>query len=269
MNRGNITQFFRHLGLIHWFDRMKFVWQKSKNASHNAEFMAQHPDVKLPPDYMLFEAFQLDYEKYYEGGQRTAKWLLDSFQPHIDLNGKTILDWGCGPARVVRHLPELLSGGTHIHGTDYNPETVAWCREYITGVTFSMNGLNPPTAYPDAQFDAIYGISIFTHLSESNHYQWFHELMRMTRPGGVVLLTLHGEAFLPKLTEPEQAQFKSGKLVVRGRAVEGHRVFAAFHPDPFVHSLFAPLADVLVHIKGQTREWGPEQDVWVVRKRAT
>ncbi|MDV7395980.1 class I SAM-dependent methyltransferase, partial [Arthrospira platensis SPKY1] len=120
-----------------------------------------------------------------------------------DLHGKRILDWGCGPARIVRHLPGLLPD-SEIHGTDYNPNTIAWCKANIKGVQFEKNELDPPTVYPDKHFDLIYGISIFTHLSEPRHFSWFDELMRIAKPGAVILLTTHGNLYKRVLTDAEK-----------------------------------------------------------------
>ncbi|MBP6812973.1 MAG: class I SAM-dependent methyltransferase [Saprospiraceae bacterium] len=267
MNTGKLTKPFRDLGLMHLLDQIKFVYQKWKNRQHNAQFVQANPDVKLPPDYMLFEAFQLDYQKYYEGGEQTARWLMGLFERYTPLTGKNLLDWGCGPARVLRHFPKLLGNTCEIHGTDYNPKTIAWCRENIGGVTFAINQLNPPTQYQNAYFDLMYGISIFTHLSEPNHQQWFDELMRISKKGAILVLTTHGDVFREKLTEQERQEFDQGKLVARGKVVEGHRVFAAFHPPAYIRQLFEPQADILEHIAGTRKNWGLEQDVWILKKR--
>ena len=267
MNTGKLTKPFRDLGLMHTLDRLKYAYQKWKNSGNNARFVQANPGLKLPPDYMLFEAFQLDYQKYFEGGARTAQWLKGLFEKHATMEGKTILDWGCGPARVVRHFPALLGASSEIHGTDYNPKTIAWCRENIEGVHFAINQLNPPTAYPNQRFDFIYGISIFTHLSEANHSAWFDELMRISQKGGLLLLTTHGEVFRDKLTDQERQLFEQGKLVERGKVVEGHRVFAAFHPPAYIRQLFDAQAEILEHIPGTQKSWGLEQDIWILKKR--
>lgn len=266
MNTGKLTKPFRDLGLMHLLDQVKFAYQKWKNGGRNTRFAQTHPGVKFPPDYMLFEAFQLDYQKYFEGGERTAQWIKGLFEKHAPMDGKTVLDWGCGPARVLRHFPKLLENST-LHGTDYNPKTIAWCRESIEGVTFSINQLNPPTAFPNELFDFVYGISIFTHLSEANHFQWFAELMRIAKKGALLLLTTHGDVFKEKLTGAEQQDFDQHKLVARGQVVEGHRVFAAFHPPAYMRQLLESQAEVLEHIPGTQKSWGLEQDVWIIRKR--
>lgn len=267
MNTGKLTKPFRDLGLMHLLDKAKYSYQKWKNSGQNAQFARENPTVKFPPDYMLFEAFQLNYQKYYEGGEHTAKWLIGLFEKHTPMAGKTILDWGCGPARVVRHFPKLLGNTSQIYGTDYNPKTIEWCRENIEGVTFSINQLNPPTEYSSEYFDLIYGISIFTHLSEANHQLWFGELMRIAKKGAVLLLTTHGDVFKEKLTEQERQDFELGKLVERGKVVEGHRVFAAFQPPVYLRQLFETQAEILEHIEGTRKNWGLEQDVWIIRKR--
>lgn len=252
---------------MHWLDQAKFAYKKLQNGPRNARFARENPGVAFPPDYMLFEAFQLDYQKYYEGGAQSAMRLLDLMGKHAPLTGKTILDWGCGPARIVRHLPKLLGEDSQVHGTDYNTKTIAWCREHIKDVHFAVNQLNPPTEYPDGRFDFVYGISIFTHLSEHNHSLWFDELMRISNKGGIVLLSTHGDVFREKLTPSERQRFDAGNLVVRGKVVEGHRVFAAFHPSEFVRGLFGLKADILEHIPGTRKIWGLEQDFWLLQKR--
>jgi SAM-dependent methyltransferase len=267
LNTGKITKPFRLLGLMHFLDRLKFQYQRLKNGKKNRAFRSSHQTIVLPPDYMLFEAFQLDYEKYFVGGKATAQWVINHFSTYGMLENAHILDWGCGPGRVIRHLPQLLGKEARVFGTDYNDETIKWCGEHIPGISFSKNEVNPPLVYADNSFDFIYGLSIFTHLSELNHYSWYEELMRVSKPGAILLLTTHGEKFKGILTADEQKMFDAGNLVTRGNVVEGHRVYAAFHPPEWMHKLFSAHSIVLKHIPGKVVNWGIEQDVWVIQKR--
>jgi ubiquinone/menaquinone biosynthesis C-methylase UbiE len=178
------------------------------------------------------------------------------------LERKKILDWGYGPARIVRHLPALISPACAYYGTDYNPKTIAWCRENIEGVRFGVNAITPPTSFAANFFDVVYGISILTHLSAENHPNWYHELLRITQSGGLLLLTSQGTVFREKLTDSERSLFDQGQLVTRGNVVEGHRVYAAF-----LRHLFAQQSDILEHREGKQAAWGLEQDLWVLRKR--
>lgn len=73
--------------------------------------------------------------------------------------------------------------------------------------------------------------------------------------------------FREKLTDSERALFDQGQLVTRGNVVEGHRVYAAFHPPAFLRHLFNQQSDILEHREGKQAAWGLEQDLWVLRKR--
>jgi ubiquinone/menaquinone biosynthesis C-methylase UbiE len=182
------------------------------------------------------------------------------------LDGKDILDWGCGPARVIRHMPRLLSNKVKLYGTDYNEKSINWCKNNIKEIEFNHNSLEATLPYKDSSFDAIYGISIFTHLSKELHFNWFKELKRILRPGGIILLTTQGENFKPKLSTYERNLFDNGELIVRGNVKEGHRTYSAFHPDQFLKLLFTDL-EILekIVISKKDKNYTP-QDTWVLRK---
>jgi SAM-dependent methyltransferase len=266
MNTGRVTQPMRSLGLMHVLDNFKFIFQLLKYKRSNQQFKSSHPDIALPPNYMLFESFKLDYEKYFTNGKDSAQSLINELSPFIEWKNKNILDWGCGPARLSRHLPTMLPDCI-IYATDYNPKTIAWCIENIPSVQFSVNDLYPPTQYESDFFNVIIGISIFTHLSERNHRVWFEELVRILTQGGIVLLTTHGIAFKEIMTEDEKTNFDKGKLVVRGKVKEGHRVFTAFHPPEYMTALFNSKCIILQHKQGSKKDWGIEQDTWILKKK--
>lgn len=262
-----VVSLLRNFGLIHLVDHLNYRYQFFANRKQNQTFKRENPQVILPPDYLLFEAFKLNYRSYFEGGKTTANWVLTILQKHKKLEKITFLDWGCGPARVSRHLPALLGAGAEVFGTDYNPTTIDWCTKNIQNVNFALNGIRPPLNYPTAKFDAILGISIFTHLSEPNHHAWVEELHRVVKAEGLLLLTTQGLAYRTKLIDQERKKFEHGELVVRTKAKEGHRVFSAFHPPAFVRQLFEPYFNILEHHEGQVVHWGIEQDYWVLQKR--
>lgn len=54
-----------------------------------------------------------------------------------------------------------------------------------------------PLIYPDGAFDLVFNHSVFTHIDEHRQGMWLSELQRVTRPGGPVVLSVHGEFALP------------------------------------------------------------------------
>lgn len=266
MNKGKISNVLRKLGLMHLTDRVRYYIQSSRNRKANEAFIRANPEVKLPPDYLMYESFQINYKKYLTGGKEVASWILDCLSKHKQRNDLTILDWGCGPGRVIRHLPDLLGEGSQVYGTDYNAKSISWCKDNLPNINFNLNTLQPILPYEDGTFDFIYGISIFTHLSEEMHYKWSTELKRVLKPDGILFLTTHGDNFKSIMTSDEIDQYNNGQLVVRGNVVEGHRTFSAFQPDLFMKSLFAN-EEVLEVIKQEVVEGKAiPQDAWMIKK---
>jgi ubiquinone/menaquinone biosynthesis C-methylase UbiE len=266
MKRGQISKLLRTFGLLHLTDWIRYHIEKRKNRKDNALFKANNPNVILPPDYLMYESFQMNYKKYYIDSVETANSLVSYFKKHTELKHKKILDWGCGPGRVIRHLPKIIGNDCEYYGTDYNKKTIDWCQRHLKEVIFNLNTLDAKLPYSDNYFDVIYGISIFTHLSEQLHYDWFNELIRILKPNGILYLTMQGDNFKIKLTDNELSDYNQDKLIVRGKVKEGHRTFSAFHPKGFMKQLFKDVS-ILEHIeipfkKGQN----PPQDIWIIRK---
>ena len=264
MIRAFLSLILRHLGLICFEDKVRYILHYLKNFAANKEFRHNYPDVQLPPDYLIYESFRMDYNKYYYGGLETGKWLISILGKYTVLKNVNILDWGCGPGRIVRHLPALLDKSCKIYGADYNAKSIKWCQEYIKGVTFSLNSMSPPAAFNDNSFDLILGVSIFTHLSEKMHVAWFNELLRLIRQNGIILISTQGAAFLGKLSKDEVNKFNKGTLVVRGKTREGHRTYSAFQSYSYMKKLIYP-NKILEFIEGRKSNGKPQQDVWIIQ----
>lgn len=226
--RTRISNLLRTFGILFYTDKVRFYLHYITRFKDRNTFIKHNPKVALPPPHLIYESFDLNYESYYTASKKTASWLLNHFNKYINLQNINILDWGCGPARIIRHLPELLDKSCSIYGTDYNPNSIAWNRKNISEINFNLNSTEPPLPYVNDSFDIVYGISIFTHLPEDLHYKWFNELIRISKGGGIIFLTLHGNAFKAKLTPKEQEIFDSGKLIIKGNTKVGHRTTQHF-----------------------------------------
>ena len=114
---------------------------------------------------------------------------------------QTILDFGCGCGRAIRALA-TLTPNSKLYGTDIDEEAIEWLKDnYSKFAEFSVAPNLPPTIYEDQMFDLVFGISVLTHLPEEMQFQWLRELSRITKPGGCVILTTHGEKHYWKLNE--------------------------------------------------------------------
>ena len=174
-----------------------------------------------------------------------------------------ILDFGCGIGRVIRQWASL--DGPTLHGTDYNPSLVAWCRRRLPFARFEVNALDRPLAAAASSYDLVYCLSVFTHLSEPLQQFWMAELGRVLKPGGYLLITTHGDHYLPMLTADEQVEYRAGRSVVQKGGRSGSNDCAAFHPEAYVRQTLARDFEVVTMIP-EGALGNPSQDLYLLRK---
>ena len=270
-----LVRAIRGAGLLGAADACRFQVRRWKTDALNRRFLAGRPGFRPPPADLAFDAYNhFDWERYWEGGRFHAEFFAEAIRSALPEGPLRVLEWGCGPGRIIRHLPGLLADrGAALTGTDYNPRTIAWCREALPGISFAQNALMPPLPFADGSFDAVYNFSVFTHLSREVQLAWADELWRVLRPGGVMLCTTQGSGYRHMLaSEEERARYDAGELIVQGKYREGAKWFFAVHPPRFVHEqLLRRFEEV------EALAFPPEpgvrgdlllQDVWRARKPA-
>jgi SAM-dependent methyltransferase len=258
-------------GLVAWaYDvrsRALYALDRETRAS-NARFTAAGAPDGLPlpsPELVYRVAGHYNLEWFYGSGvahSQLIRRVLVSNSVEIGSLG-TLLDFGCGCGRVVRHWADLEH--TDVHGTDYNVRLVEWCRGALPFAAFSTNELEPPLTYRDATFDFVYAISVFTHLTEDLQHAWMRELERVLAPGGVLLITTKGTSRLEPLDPDERARFDRGELVVQEGRYPGRNLCAAYHPEAYVRDRLAGGLDVVDFVPAEPQS-DQSQDIFVLRR---
>lgn len=105
--------------------------------------------------------------------------------------GIVLLDWGCGHGRVTRHFVREWTGANVI-GMDVDGENIAWASENLAPGRFVHSPLMPPCPLDDNSVDAVFSISVMTHLPLDVQLAWLADLARVVRPGGIVLMSFGG-----------------------------------------------------------------------------
>lgn len=238
---------------------------KAASGAPRAPALPSGEEPPLPPEVLrLMVAGTDDALWFVEAGRRAAESLTTLLAKHgVALHQlKNVLDFGCGCGRVIRHLRHLPA---ELHGCDSNPVAVEWCADNLPFARFAVNALQSPLDYDADTFDLVYALSVFTHLPEPLQGHWMSEMRRVLKPGGVLVVSLHGDALRGKLTRAERADYRAGRLVVRGGDLIGTNHCAAFHPPALVRGAFARGFEVLEHApEGATGN--PPQDAWLLRK---
>jgi SAM-dependent methyltransferase len=223
-------------------------------------------DLPLPPPALRIRvAGTADPGWFLESGRLTAETIRAALMRHgLDpVSARRVLDFGCGCGRVVRHFRGLTA--VEIHGVDHDAALVRWCSANLPFATFRRDALEPPAPYGDESFDAVYAVSVLTHLPERLQLSWLSDIGRMLRPGGLAVVTVHGEKYVQQLTASESEAFRTGKVVVRWEVAAGTNLCTAFHPEAYVRG---PLAGgfELLELRPNGAAGTPHQDLVVFRK---
>ncbi len=257
----------RRAGLLKPADMAYFWLTRARAAPRNRRFVQENPGFATPPAHLAFDALHhVDWREYRDSGLRHAGEFARLISEATEACSLDVLEWGCGPGRLLRHMKSLLPGrDLTLTGSDYNEESIEWCRANLSGITFVRNELAPPLPFEDGRFDVVYCFSVFTHLSEAMQLAWASEAHRVLRPGGVFICTTHGDRCRHLLTTIEEhRQYNCGQVVVQGQYKEGRKWFLAVHPPLFVREkLLRPFAQV-----SSQRVNAPDllQEFWLARK---
>lgn len=148
----------------------------------------------------------LDEESYVGVGQAVARVIAAELERvHVSLDGLLLLDFACGPGRVMAALAGLTTN-CRFDGCDIDQEAISWAQRNLGEIgRFQVNGSDPPSPYPDGTFDVIYTVSLFTHLDEASQFAWLAELGRVLKPGGYLVATLHGAYALASCSTAERS----------------------------------------------------------------
>jgi len=123
-----------------------------------------------------------------------------------DLEGKTVLDVGCGKGRFARVLQERYPGA-QIHGLDISPEMLKFVPAGIT----TQAGLMTALPYPAERFDFVYATESLEHAVEIELA--VSEMCRVLKPGGKLVIIDKNAEHFGRLKTPEwERWFKRGEL---------------------------------------------------------
>jgi SAM-dependent methyltransferase len=178
---------------------------------------------------------------YLDEGAR-LRTLIDTLVPEgWSWDGKRVLDFGCGSARVLRHFePEAPRGD--FRGCDIDAESIAWNEQALSPpFGFFRNGLAPPLALPGGALDLVYAMSVFTHIADG-WSAWLAELHRVLAPGGLLIASFLGEGMWEAMVEEP---FREDEV---GMAVLEHWTgpdAAVFHSEWWLRAHWGRAFDVL------------------------
>jgi SAM-dependent methyltransferase len=153
----------------------------------------------VPPRYLSFEG-DGDFEAT---GNEFFRYFVElgNLRPE-----DRVLEVGCGIGRMARPLTQYLTSGTY-EGIDIVAKGIRWCQSNISNrhknfhfqvadvgnAMYNPHGHFKPCEYsfpfPDASFDFIYLVSVFTHMLRRDMSHYLSEIARMLRSQGRCFIT--------------------------------------------------------------------------------
>lgn len=118
-----------------------------------------------------------------------------------------VLDVGCGIGRMAIPLTKFLNERGSYEGLDIVSEGIAWCQRQITPrfprfhfmLADIYNGAYSPAGrnkasdyifpYPDASFDFVFLLSVFTHMLPTDMENYLRQIVRVLKLGGRCFVT--------------------------------------------------------------------------------
>jgi SAM-dependent methyltransferase len=268
MSKQTIVSLLRRTRLLTTAEKMRFAWDVLSNIKSNSKFAIQHPAVPLPPSWVAYDAYSsTNRNSYWKSGIVAADEILKYVPIALTSDTYSLLEWGCGPGRILRHLrTKLPTDSVKIYGTDYNTASIRWCEQHLAGIEFSHNNLYPPLTFESGHFDFVYCTSVFTHLPDHMFLPWLNELLRIVKVGGHVLITLNGDRFKGRLLPDELEHYERFGWANRGSVYEGSRLYLAFHNRQFVENVCGETCRIIGHDTDPSPHLSGGQDVYLLEK---
>ena len=159
-------------------------------------------DYPVPPNSSMRKTSSCSIRHYYDSGLRTSMPIATcALYENVKLNEQIrILDFGCGVGRQLLHFTRYFSNPDY-YACDIDDTSIDFIAKFYPNVKSYTSSFHPPLNYEDNFFDMIYSVSIFSHLCLEDQQIWLAELARITKPGGICLLTTEGLTAVKSLTQ--------------------------------------------------------------------
>jgi ubiquinone/menaquinone biosynthesis C-methylase UbiE len=265
--KSSIKHLFKLTHTLSVLDKIVFTKTLLQNRKDNNAFKKQYSNFILPSNYFLYETFKLNYRAYKEDGELSAQEIVGWTDKYLPKQ-KIILEWGCGVARIVRHIEKYITSDSKVCACDINAEMIDWCTKSINKINFTKISQAALTPYQNDEFNLIYALSVFTHIPTTQQQNWLQEMARILQVNGIFLFTTHGFHFSYKLNKKEQKILAEEGAYTIDYHQNGHRMMTTYN----VFEYFKTKVEVYFHIlEFYDGQQNPNkvggQDLWIVQKK--
>lgn len=168
-------------GQVRSFDRLRRSWAELAEDAFDWAILGVDTAAAEPG----VDRFLETGEELWSSARRRAAEL------GLTTGGAAALDFGCGPGRVTQALSRHFG---RVQGIDAAPGMVRLARRIDQSAgkcQFQIWDLPDLSGIPDSHFDLSFSAFVFQHLPLWLTKRYVAELVRVTRPGGTLILQHH------------------------------------------------------------------------------
>ncbi len=202
------------------------------------------------------------WEVFLQAGNMIADTIAANIDEYFaDKNSRPrVLDFGSGVGRVF--LPLHFRGAYELLATDIDANAIAYLGRVTDPSLVYRNSFDPPLGLPEASFDCVYSVSIWTHLSPAAQMPWLHEIARVLKPGGLALITVCGHRSLELRHGRGDAAWKKVTDEELRRAGILYREYETLNSHPHAYpGVTASYGSTLHDPDFLRREWSTVMDI--------
>lgn len=155
-----------------------------------------------------------------------------------ELAAGNILDFGCGIGNSVPFFRKYFSQ-SELHCSDISMRSIEVSRKRFQGeekYVLIENKIPLPTHSQDIVFSAC----VFHHIPHEEHQQWLTELLRVTRPGGLLAIYEHNPLNPLTLRAVNTCPLDVNARLILGRAMRKRALDAGWSEAHVDYKLFFP-----------------------------
>lgn len=177
---------------------------------------------------------------------------------------RSFLEFASGFGRFTRHLKKALPDGA-LHVSDVVPGSVDFLRQQFGVEGFYSNTDVQQVALEPSRYEVIFVLSLFSHLPAQTWQLWLEKLFSAVRPGGVLIVSTHGEKSVSNYKVELDANGFAFFTESESQALEGQTYGCTFTSHAYVERAIQKLPEVKNVLHLPAHFWG-HQDAYAIQR---
>lgn len=264
--KGYIKSWLERSGQAQFVQDTLLQLSEIRNKKSNLQFKKVYPKISLPPNSILFETGNLNYDSYFQSGREAAAEIHSFCTLFHPSPVESILDWGCGTGRVTRHLPTYFPKAS-ITGIDANPACIEWLQNYIPTINWKSGSYQVENILLLGTYDVIIALSVLTHLPAADQSLWMKQLHSQLESNGLMWMSTHGPHYYHQLTGEQYQQLSEKGIITLGSQPKGSRGMRTYHTYEGIRQLIQKDWELILYYDGAKFPGIlGGQDAWLLKK---